>query len=80
LFVGQHVNETTGLHDAKPAIYFAPSGPTNDLGIMFQADRQWVIPTGGAFLFAPSLGFLDHFTHAPANTPDVLQSNERTTE
>lgn len=80
LLVGQHVNEETGLYDAKSATYFAPSGPTDDHGIRFQADRQWIIPTGGAFLFAPSLRFFERFVHASAGVTGVPLSAERSNE
>lgn len=77
LLVGQHVNEEAGLYDAKSAKYFPPSGHADDLGIEFQADRQWIIPTGGAFLFAPSLRFFERFVNASAAAIDVPLSIER---
>lgn len=58
LLVGQNVDEETGLHGAKSATYFPGGGAE---GVAFEAERQWVIPTGGAFLFAPSLGFMEKF-------------------
>jgi deferrochelatase/peroxidase EfeB len=60
LLVGQHING--GLHAPKSATFHTPDGP----GIAFKAERQWVIPTGGAFLFAPSLRFIEYFVHASA--------------
>lgn len=53
LLVGQNVPQGHTLHAAKDAIY-EPGGN----GGAFTAPRQWVIPTGGAYLFAPSLAFI----------------------
>ena len=67
LLVGQNVPNDDGkfpigLHAPKRAQYFGPFGGTTDLeGIDFMVPRQWVIPTGGAFLFAPSMAFVDKF-------------------
>lgn len=66
LLVGQHLHDASGLYAPKTATYFASNLPAEQPGIEFATLRQWVIPTGGAFLFAPSLGFVQHFVHAPA--------------
>ena len=67
LLVGQNVpNEDgsfpKGLHAPKNAEFFGRlGGATDQKGVKFAAPRQWVIPTGGAFLFAPSMAFVDKF-------------------
>lgn len=61
LLVGQHLDEDSGLHASKHATYFTTIAPADQTGVEFAALRQWVIPTGGAFLFAPSLRFVEHF-------------------
>ena len=62
LLVGQSVpDDDGGFHAAKTATLFGPSVDASDLGTGFAAAAQWVIPTGGAFLFAPSLAFVDKF-------------------
>jgi Dyp-type peroxidase family len=55
LLVGQTLSD--GLHAPKQATFHA----AGQAGIAFEAPRQWVLPTGGAFLFAPSLTFLKVF-------------------
>ena len=63
LLVGQNVpDDDGGLHASKPATLFGPSVDASDSGTPFAAVSQWVIPTGGAFLFTPSLAFVDTFT------------------
>jgi Dyp-type peroxidase family len=53
LLVGQRLT-LTRLNDAKPAMWFdQPTGKT----IPIVASSQWVLPTGGAYLFAPSIGW-----------------------
>lgn len=64
LLVGQSVSEGNGLYAEKPAVFFGPPTTGNQDGTSFKAPRQWVTPTGGAFLFAPSITFIDTF--APA--------------
>ena len=67
LLVGQNVPSDDGefpkgLHAPKQAKFFGPlGGSTDSRGTDFVAPRQWVIPTGGAFLFAPSIAFVDRF-------------------
>src|SRR5262249_17382737 len=61
LLVGQSVPDGSGLHAAKPATFFGPSPTGGDDATPFDAPNQWVIPTGGAFLFAPSIAFVDTF-------------------
>lgn len=70
LLVGQHLDDATGRHAPKTANYFAPHLPAEQPGVEFATLPQWVIPTGGAFLFAPSLGFIRHFVRASAG--DVM--------
>lgn len=65
LLVGQRVDEVSGLYASKDATYFASSVPDDQIGVEFAALRQWVMPTGGAFLFAPSLRFVEHFVQSP---------------
>jgi Dyp-type peroxidase family len=66
LLVGQNVPDNGGgLHAPKTATFFGPAAAgSNPDGIPFQVSNQWVIPTGGAFLFAPSLAFIDKFASA----------------
>jgi Dyp-type peroxidase family len=61
LLVGQNVSEQSGLHAEKPAIFFGPPMTSPDSGAPLRAPTQWVTPTGGAFLFAPSITFIDTF-------------------
>jgi Dyp-type peroxidase family len=61
LLVGQNVLEESGSYAAKSAIFFGSSAIDDEDGTPFEAPNQWVIPTGGAFLFAPSISFLDTF-------------------
>jgi Dyp-type peroxidase family len=56
LLVGQNVSDN-GLYALKAATFFGASGAGTD----FETPNQWVMPTGGAFLFAPSLAFFDKF-------------------
>jgi Dyp-type peroxidase family len=62
LLVGQNVLEATGQYAERPALFFKPA--IGGDGISIQAPNQWVIPTGGAFLFAPSMAFIDKFADA----------------
>jgi len=64
LLVGQAVGEDSGLYDSKSALFFRPSPTGDEIGTPVNSPRQWVTPTGGAFLFAPSITFIDTF--APA--------------
>ncbi|CAL75159.1 Peroxidase [Bradyrhizobium sp. ORS 278] len=59
LLVGQNVDPATRLHTPKPASFFGLD--TGGTALPFAAPNQWVIPTGGAFLFAPSVAFIDEF-------------------
>jgi Dyp-type peroxidase family len=62
LLVGQNVPDNGGgLHAPKDATFFGPADDAADVGTDFHVSRQWVIPTGGAFLFAPSMAFIDKF-------------------
>ena len=62
LLVGQNVpDDDGGVHASKLATFFGPDAWFPNTGINFHASRQWVIPTGGAFLFAPSLAFVAKF-------------------
>ncbi len=62
LLVGQHVPDNGGgLYAAKTATFFGPTPGASDTGTDFSVSAQWVIPTGGAFLFAPSMAFIDTF-------------------
>jgi Dyp-type peroxidase family len=62
LLVGQNVpDDAGGLHQAKGATFFGPSVSGSGAGTAVDVARQWVIPTGGAFLFAPSLSFVEKF-------------------
>ena len=61
LLVGQNVPDEAGLHASKPAILFGPTVDASDNGTGVAAASQWVVPKGGAFLFAPSLAFVDKF-------------------
>jgi Dyp-type peroxidase family len=54
LLVGQ--NASSGYHATKAADFHSPG--SNGMPIAFEATRQWVVPTGGAYLFAPSLSFI----------------------
>jgi len=61
LLVGQNVPDNGGgLHAPKSASYFGTS-PDQVAGNDFKIANQWVIPTGGAFLFAPSIAFLKKY-------------------
>lgn len=64
LLVGQHVPDDAGLHTAKTATFFGSSPNSSGDGSKFEVKRQWVTPTGGAFLFAPSMAFIDKFMTA----------------
>lgn len=64
LLVGQNVLEESGLYAAKSAVFFGLSPVGDENGTPFEAPNQWVIPTGGAFLFAPSIAFIDKFAAA----------------
>lgn len=64
LLVGQDVLEDSGLYGSKSAVFFGQSPVGDENGTIFDAPTQWVTPTGGAFLFAPSIAFIDKF--APA--------------
>ena len=62
LLVGQNVpDDEGGFHASKSAALFGPSVDPSDPGTGFAAAAQWVIPTGGAFLFTPSLAFVARF-------------------
>lgn len=65
LLIGQNVQDDTGLYAAKTATLFGPLVDPPDQGTELEISTQWVTPTGGAFLFAPSLAFVDKFG-APA--------------
>lgn len=65
LLVGQNVQDDTGLYAPKTATLFGPVVDEADKGTALEVSTQWVTPTGGAFLFAPSLTFVDKFG-APA--------------
>jgi deferrochelatase/peroxidase EfeB len=55
LLVGQHLGGD-GRHAAKEADFFGPqSGQTQ----RFSTLAQWVKPTGGAYLFAPSVSWTE---------------------
>lgn len=61
LLVGQNVpEESAGLYAQKTATFFGPS-PEQVTGTDFEATNQWVTPTGGAFLFAPSMAFIEKY-------------------
>jgi Dyp-type peroxidase family len=64
LLVGQHVPDGTGLHAAKTATFFGATAASPGDGSGLEVQRQWVTPTGGAFLFAPSMAFIDKFAVA----------------
>lgn len=67
LLVGQNVpDDAGGLYARKTATYFGPSTDEAATGADFEVPNQWIIPTGGAFLFAPSLAFVEKFGAAPA--------------
>ena len=52
LLVGQRVEKGIGLYGPKSArLHHDATTP----GVPFQSPGQWVIPTGGAYLFAPSI-------------------------
>ncbi len=55
LLVGQNVT-ASGYHAPKAANFHGPNA--NGMPNAFAAPRQWVVPTGGAYLFAPSLSFI----------------------
>ncbi|MDH2356781.1 Dyp-type peroxidase [Bradyrhizobium sp. SSUT112] len=55
LLVGQHL-AASGDHASKSADFF--DGPSGRV-VATSALSQWVIPTGGAFLFAPSIGWTE---------------------
>lgn len=61
LLVGQNVLDDTGLYASKTATFFGSESDGSDKGTELEVSTQWVIPTGGAFLFAPSLAFVDKF-------------------
>ena len=62
LLVGQNVpNNGDGRHANKSATFFGPPPDTSTVGVDFESQRQWVVPTGGAFVFAPSLAFVKKF-------------------
>jgi len=61
LLVGQEVMEETGQYASKSATFFGRSPVGDESGALFNASNQWVTPTGGAFLFAPSIAFFDKF-------------------
>jgi len=52
LLVGQRLDPATGLHGPKDAELVAAAGAP---AIRISAPAQWVVPTGGAYLFAPSI-------------------------
>ena len=56
LLVGQRVSPQTGAYDVKDAIFYDAPEPT--LGHSLAANRTWVKPTGGAYLFAPSISLI----------------------
>jgi len=63
LLVGQNVpDDAGGLYATKTATFFVSSINAADTGTGLAAPPQWIIPTGGAFLFAPSLAFVDKFS------------------
>lgn len=64
LLVGQDVLADSGLYGPKSGVFFGQSPVGDENGTPFDAPNQWVRPTGGAFLFAPSITFIDSF--APA--------------
>jgi deferrochelatase/peroxidase EfeB len=59
LLVGQNTDPASGLYAPKPADFNSASNPDP---VRFAATRQWVVPTGGAFLFAPSISTLRTFS------------------
>lgn len=70
LLVGQRVDPETGVYLAKTAtLYNAPSpAPGRDMTV----SSTWVTPTGGAYLFAPSLSLI----RALAAPPVVASASE----
>jgi hypothetical protein len=67
LLVGQSL-PANGLYARKTANSFGPAQPTP--GKDFETANQWIIPTGGAFLFAPSLTFVRKYND-PLQSPDA---------
>jgi Dyp-type peroxidase family len=63
LLVGQKVPTDSGYHAPKEAEYHHPA--SGGVAVPFTTPRQWVIVTGGAYLFAPSLSFLARFSALP---------------
>lgn len=62
LLVGQHL-AATGEHAQKPADFF--DGQSGRF-VATSSLSQWVVPTGGAFLFAPSIGWTERLAGAVA--------------
>jgi Dyp-type peroxidase family len=56
LLVGQSVPTESGHHASKAAEFHHSA--SNGVGTPFDAPRQWVVPTGAAYLFTPSLSFI----------------------
>jgi hypothetical protein len=56
LLVDQSVPTESGHHASKAAEFHHSA--SNGVGIPFDAPRQWIVPTGAAYLFTPSLSFI----------------------
>jgi Dyp-type peroxidase family len=53
LLVGQSL-DASGQNIGKPAVWFDVASSNS---VQFMTPRQWVLPTGGAYLFAPPIGW-----------------------
>ncbi|MTH66300.1 hypothetical protein [Paracoccus shanxieyensis] len=63
LLVGQRVSPQTGAYEPKDAILYDLAEPAPGRSLM--ARRTWVRPSGGAYLFAPSLSLIVAMATAP---------------
>ncbi len=64
LLVGQKVSLVTGAYQTRDAQLYDAPAPAPGRGLT--VDRAWVKPSGGAYLFAPSLGHIAAMAVEPA--------------
>ena len=72
LLVGQRVSAQTGFYEAKDATLYDAAEPTPGRDLV--ANRTWVKPSGGAYLFAPSLSHIRAMAVAPATNANLFKA------